>query len=75
MIRTDQMCVIGQGSNLTYHALELTPFDELGASTGGTLYVPEALIDTYLANDFWASLFSLSKNSIVAIEGSKYDVG
>ena len=41
--------------------------------TGGTLYVPSALISTYQSATNWSTILGYSTNSIQAIEGSYYE--
>lgn len=41
--------------------------------TGGTLYVPSALISTYQSATNWSTILSYTNNSIQAIEGSIYE--
>ena len=59
------------------NAFNGTPFASGG--TGGTLYVPSALIDTYKAAARWTTLFGDSRaegyanNQILPIEGSIYE--
>ena len=50
-----------------------TKFSQQGG--GGTLYVPQALIDDYLANEYWGRMFTsyYANNQILPIEGSPYE--
>lgn len=48
-----------------------TPFASGG--TGGTLYVPSALISSYQSATNWSTLLGYANNSIQAIEGSQYE--
>ncbi len=48
-----------------------TPFASSG--TGGTLYVPSALIADYQAATNWSTILGYANNSIQAIEGSIYE--
>lgn len=48
-----------------------TPFEAGG--TGGTVYVPEALIESYKAASYWSSLYNYGTCNFVAIEGSEYE--
>jgi hypothetical protein len=48
-----------------------TPFASGGS--GGTLYVPSALISDYQAASNWSTILGYATNSIVAIEGSIYE--
>lgn len=41
--------------------------------TGGTLYVPQALISSYQSASNWSTILGYATNSIVAIEGSQYE--
>lgn len=49
----------------------LTKFDSGG--TGGTLYVPSALISSYQSASNWSTVLAYANNSIEAIEGSYYE--
>lgn len=48
-----------------------TPFASGGS--GGTLYVPQALIETYKSTQQWATILGYANNKILAIEGSEYE--
>lgn len=48
-----------------------TPFASNGS--GGTLYVPNALISTYQGASIWSTILGYANNNIVAIEGSQYE--
>ena len=48
-----------------------TPFASNG--TGGTLYVPQALIEEYQAATNWTTILNYPKNQILPIEGSIYE--
>lgn len=48
-----------------------TPFASGG--TGGTLYVPSALVSTYQSATNWSTILGYENNSIQAIEGSIYE--
>lgn len=48
-----------------------TPFASGGS--GGTLYVPSALISSYQSATNWSTILGYSTNSIQAIEGSQYE--
>ena len=64
--KTDTICTL---SNI--NAFNYTPFASGG--TGGTLYVPQALIASYQANTRWATILGYPNNQIKAIEGSIYE--
>lgn len=53
------------------NALSGTKFDSAG--TGGTLYVPSALISSYQAATNWSTILGYTNNNIQAIEGSIYE--
>lgn len=58
--------------NLSYTStFDGTPFSSSGS--GGTLYVPSALIQTYQAASNWSTLLGYANNQIEAIEGSVYE--
>lgn len=48
-----------------------TPFASGG--TGGTVYVPSALIESYKAATNWSALYAAGSCNFVAIEGSEYE--
>lgn len=48
-----------------------TPFAEGG--TGGTVYVPQALIESYQTATNWSTLYAAGTCNFVAIEGSEYE--
>lgn len=48
-----------------------TPFASGG--TGGTLYVPSALISTYQSATNWSTILGYASNQIKAIEGSEWE--
>lgn len=48
-----------------------SPFASNG--TGGTLYVPSALISSYQSATNWSTILGYANNSIQAIEGSQYE--
>lgn len=48
-----------------------TPFASNG--TGGTLYVPSALIASYKSATNWSTIIGYTKNMVLPIEGSKYE--
>lgn len=53
------------------NAFTNTPFASGG--TGGTLYVPSALISSYQSATNWSTILGYANNSIQAIEGSQYE--
>lgn len=53
------------------NAFNNTPFASAG--TGGTLYVPQALISTYQSATNWSIILSYTNNQIKPIEGSIYE--
>ncbi len=59
----------------TYWAFALngTPFDNNPAGSGGTVYVPEALIEDYKIATNWSALYEAGTCNFVAIEGSEYE--
>ena len=48
-----------------------TPF--ASGKSGGTLYVPQAMISEYQAANNWSTILGYPNNNIVAIEGSQYE--
>lgn len=48
-----------------------TPYAASG--TGGTIYVPEALIEAYKTATNWSAIYSYGNCEFVAIEGSEYE--
>lgn len=55
----------------TITAFNGTPFASNGS--GGTLYVPSALISDYQSATNWSTILAYTNNQIVAIEGSIYE--
>lgn len=53
------------------NAFNLTPFASGG--TGGTLYVPQALISEYQNATNWSTILGYANNQILPIEGSQYE--
>ena len=64
--RTDSVTTLANTSTFTG-----TPFASSG--TGGTLYVPSALISSYESATNWSTILGYTNNSIQAIEGSQYE--
>ena len=62
---TEGVCTLG-GTNAFYG----TPFASGGS--GGTVYVPEALIGSYQEATNWSTLYAAGSCSFQAIEGSEY---
>jgi hypothetical protein len=50
-----------------------TPFDNNPAGTGGTVYVPAALIEEYKVATNWSVLYEAGTVTFAAIEGSEYE--
>lgn len=67
VIRQDDMVC----SVASRDAFSGTPFAEGG--TGGTVYVPATLIETYQKASNWAALYAAGTCNFVAIEGSEYE--
>lgn len=53
------------------NAFASTPFASGGS--GGTLYVPSALVSSYQSESNWSTILGYANNSIQAIEGSQYE--
>lgn len=53
------------------NAFQDTPFSSGG--TGGTVYVPTALIESYQTATNWSTLYAAGTCNFVAIEGSEYE--
>lgn len=64
--RTDQIAYIGNAN-----AFNGTPLAANG--TGGTVYVPAALIEQYQQASNWSALYAAGNCNFVAIEGSEYE--
>lgn len=57
---------------LTYaNSFDGTPF--VSSGTGGTLYVPQALISSYQSATTWSTILGYTNNQILPIEGSIYE--
>ena len=67
--------VVNLSSAPTYWAFPFngTPFDDNPAGTGGTVYVPAALIESYQSATNWSALYAAGTCSFAAIEGSEYE--
>lgn len=67
ILRANSVCTLQ-----TYKILNDTEFKSSGA--GGTLYVPQALIEQYEANANWSRILTQNENNkILSIEGSIYE--
>lgn len=66
ILRASSVCAL---SNTT--AFYKTPFANNG--TGGTLYVPQALISNYQSASNWSTILGYPNNQIKPIEGSVYE--
>ena len=66
VLRNTAMCTLA-GLNSFDH----TPFASDG--TGGTLYVPSALIESYQSATNWSTILGYENNQILPIEGSYYE--
>ena len=53
------------------NAFQGTPFASGG--TGGTVYVPAALIESYQTATNWSTLYASGTCNFAAIEGSEYE--
>lgn len=58
-------------TTLSTNAFTSTPFASDG--TGGTLYVPSALVDSYQSATNWSTILSYENNQTLPIEGSIYE--
>ncbi len=67
ILRTPSVCSLTNINNIASG----TPFASTG--TGGTLYVPSALISDYQSATNWSTVLGYENNSIQAIEGSIYE--
>lgn len=66
IIRRSSVCSLQNVS-----AFGSTPFANNGS--GGTLYVPSALISAYQAASNWSTILGYTNNQIVALEGSEFE--
>jgi hypothetical protein len=66
VLRSSRVCSLSNTN-----AFDLTPFASNG--TGGTVYVPQALITEYQNATNWSTLYAAGKCNFVAIEGSEYE--
>ena len=68
-------CLILRSNSVTglskINAFNNTPFANGGS--GGTVYVPGALVDTYKVSTNWSALYESGSCSFAAIEGSEYE--
>lgn len=65
--KADGVCSINGINGIT----DRTPFASDGS--GGTLYVPQALIPSYESATNWSTILSYTNNRILPIEGSQYE--
>ena len=66
ILRSTTLCSLAN-----INAFNNTPFDSNDA--GGTVYVPQALIESYQNATNWSTLYTTGKCNFVAIEGSEYE--
>lgn len=66
IIRKESLAVLNNINSFTN-----TPFASGG--TGGTLYVPQALISSYQSATNWSTILGYANNQILPIEGSIYE--
>ena len=66
ILRSPVVCTLAATS-----AFNSTPFNS--TSTEATVYVPQALVETYQAATNWATLYTGGRCNFVAIEGSEYE--
>lgn len=66
IIRSSHVPALG---NITY--FNNTPF--ASGKTGGTLYVPQAMISSYQSANNWSTILGYATNNIQKIEGSIYE--
>ena len=66
IIRTNKVCTLSSVNVFAY-----SPFNTAGKS--GTLYVPQALIESYQNATNWSTLYANGTCNFVAIEGSEYE--
>ena len=66
VLRSTTICTIAATS-----VFSLTPFNTSGQ--GGTVYVPQALIEEYQNATNWSTLYAKGTCNFVAIEGSEYE--
>lgn len=64
--KNDAICALGN-----VNCFQNSAFDSTG--TGGTLYVPSALIASYQAATNWSTILGYANNQILPIEGSIYE--
>lgn len=66
ILRSDTVCTLSNTN-----AFANSPFASNG--TGGTVYVPQALIEQYQQATNWSTLYAAGTCNFVAIEGSEYE--
>lgn len=66
ILRVTSVCSLS-----SVNAFDKTPFASGG--TGGTVYVPQALIESYKTATNWSTLYAAGTCNFVAIEGSEYE--
>jgi hypothetical protein len=66
VLRGNSVCALAHVNNFNN-----TPF--ASGKTGGTLYVPQALIESYQSATNWSTILGYTNNQILPIEGSIYE--
>ena len=66
VLRSPVLCTLSATS-----AFNGTPF--AAGKAGGTIYVPQALIESYQTATNWSTLYAAGTCNFVAIEGSEYE--
>lgn len=66
ILRRTTICTISNTNAFT-----ATPF--VSGATGGIVYVPQALIESYQTATNWSTLYAQGTCNFVAIEGSEYE--
>jgi hypothetical protein len=66
ILRTNSVCTL-----TNTNVFDDTPFASDG--TGGTVYVPSALIESYKTATNWSTLYAAGSLTFAAIEGSEYE--
>ena len=73
ILRSTTLVPLNRASTYWAFMFNGTPFDDNPAGSGGTVYVPAALVSEYEQATNWSTLFAVGTCKFVAIEGSEYE--
>lgn len=73
ILRSTTLVPLNKASTYWAFMFNGTPFDDNPVGSGGTVYVPAALISEYQKATNWSTLYAAGTCNFVAIEGSEYE--